>query len=72
MKIRLTFPQDILPQLQARLQELDVEEVEKEELKGNQLIRTYNIEPNKYRDINQACKKLDQVVVEVLVGVIVN
>ena len=35
-------------------------------------MRIYNIEPNKYRDINQVCKKIDKVVIEVLVGVIVN
>lgn len=46
--------------------------MENEEVKGTQLVRTYNIEPNKYREINQACKKFDKVVVEVLVGVIVN
>jgi hypothetical protein len=36
------------------------------------LARTYNIEPNKYRELNQVCKKMEKVVVEVLVGVIVN
>ena len=36
------------------------------------MARTYNIEPNKYREITQACKKLDKVIIEVLVGVIVN
>lgn len=36
------------------------------------MARVYNIEPNKYREINQVCKKLDKVVIEVLVGVIVN
>lgn len=35
-------------------------------------MRIYNIEPNKYREINQVCKKFDKVVIEVLVGVIVN
>jgi hypothetical protein len=41
-------------------------------LKGTQIVRVYNIEPNKYREINQVCKKFDKVVIEVLVGVIVN
>jgi hypothetical protein len=58
--------------LEARLQELEIDEVEKEEVKGTQIVRIYNIEPNKYREINQVCKKFDKVVIEVLVGVIVN
>jgi ribosome maturation protein SDO1 len=72
MKIRLSFEQDIQAELEARLLELDIDEVEKEEVKGTQLVRVYNIEPNKYREINQTCKKFDKVVIEVLVGVIVN
>ena len=49
-----------------------MEEFEKEEEKGSQIFRVYNIEPSKYREINQICKKIDKVVIEVLVGVIVN
>lgn len=72
MKVRITFEKDCQEQLQARLHELEVDEFEKEQEKGSQLARTYNIEPNKYRDLNQVCKKMEKVVVEVLVGVIVN
>ena len=49
-----------------------MEEWEKEEVKEGQIVRVYNIEPSKYREINQVCKKIDKVVLEVLVGVIVN
>jgi len=58
--------------LEAKLKELDVEEFEKEEIKVSEISRTYNIEPNKYREITQVCKKLNKVIIEVLVGVIVN
>lgn len=72
MKIRVTAERDGLPELEARLREVEVEEFEKEEEKGGQVARVYNIEPSKYRDISQLCKKFDKVVIEVLVGVIVN
>ena len=72
MKIRVTFDKEIKEELEAKLHELEIDEFEKEENKGNQIVRIYNIEPNKYRDINQVCKKFDKVVIEVLVGVIVN
>lgn len=58
--------------MEGRLKEAEVEEFEKEEEKGSQIFRVYNIEPSKYREINQICKKIDKVVIEVLVGVIVN
>lgn len=35
-------------------------------------MRVYNIEPSKYREISQVCKKIEKLVIEVLVGVIVN
>lgn len=72
MKIRVTFEKDVAEELTAKLKTLDIEEFQKEEEKGNQITRIYNIEPNKYRDINQVCKKVDKVIIEVLVGVIVN
>lgn len=43
-----------------------------EEAKGDVFIRVYDIEPNKYREINQMCKQNSGVTVEVLVNVIIN
>ena len=41
-------------------------------MKGDVCTRVYDIEPSKYRDINQMCKQNSGVTVEVAVNVVVN
>lgn len=40
--------------------------------KGNLLTKVYDIEPNKYRELNQMCKEEDNATVEVLINVVTN
>jgi ribosome maturation protein SDO1 len=72
MKIRITFDQASLHHLTPVLQHLEIEDHEKEDLKGTQVSRIYNIEPKLYHELTPLCKKIDGVSVEVLVGVLVN
>ena len=72
MQIRITVDEEKAQQLQGKLEKVGVREYKSKEEKGEQVSFIYNIEPNKYRDIDQACKKMNKVTLEVLVQVIAN
>ena len=72
MRIRIIFKKESLEAIEQELSNLGIEAFQSEEIKADTISRVYDIEPNKYRELNLMCKKNSDVTVEVMVNVMVN
>lgn len=72
MKIRISFPKAAQEDIEKRLEDIEIEHFESEEIKEKEILRVYLIEPAKYREINTICKKVPGISVEVITSVVSN
>jgi ribosome maturation protein Sdo1 len=72
MKIKISLSKLVLEDILKRLEEIEVDHPESEEVKEKEVVRVYFIEPAKFREINTICKKIPGISIEVLTNVVSN
>lgn len=63
MRIRVTFKTESLAIIEEELHSIGIDQFLSEEKKEDSISRVYDIEPNKYRELNLICKKNEKVTV---------
>lgn len=72
MRVKLVFKHEALQKIEKELKNLNIEQFQSEQIKGETMVRIYDIEPNKYRDLSHLAKEKSLETADVTLEVVVN